>query len=135
MLHTFICSLARSKYLPLFPLSLIFHSVFNLNPKIYYMAGLLIFNHIHSGLLARIRWSVCISKSQRILCIPWPRRDSDLWHLVVWSNFNYLAKLFMLFFSPWEFFTSALAGLSQEFEWQQVFSKVQESSKYSGRSQ
>ena len=36
----------------------------------------------------------------------------------------------------WEFFTPALSdGFSQEFEWQQVPSSLQDSSKYSGRSQ
>ena len=37
---------------------------------------------------------------------------------------------------PWEFFTSALAdSLSLEFKWQRVSSCLQDSSKYSGRSQ
>ena len=41
-----------------------------------------------------------------------------------------------LLFTPWEFFTSALAdGFSLEFEWQQVSSSLQDSSQYSGRSQ
>ena len=36
----------------------------------------------------------------------------------------------------WEFFKSTLAdGLSLESEWQQVFSNLQDSSQYSGRSQ
>ena len=34
-----------------------------------------------------------------------------------------------------ESFTSALVGLSLEFEWQQVSSSLQDSSQYSGRSQ
>ena len=38
--------------------------------------------------------------------------------------------------TPLEFFTLALAdGLSLEFEWQQVYSSLQDSSKYSGCSQ
>ena len=42
----------------------------------------------------------------------------------------------ILIFTPWEFFTLVLADdLSREFEWQQVFSSLQDSSQYSGRSQ
>ena len=37
---------------------------------------------------------------------------------------------------PWELLTSVLAdGLSLEFEWQEISSSLQDSSKYSGRSQ
>ena len=72
------------------------------------------------GLLAWIRWSVCISKSQRILCILSSKTDFR------WC----------ILFTPLEFFPSALAnGLSLEFEWQQVFLSLQDSSQYSGRSQ
>ena len=41
-----------------------------------------------SGRLVRIRWSVCISKSQRVLCVSFSRTDSGLciYHLFVWSN-------------------------------------------------
>ena len=43
--------------------------------------------------------------------------------------------LFLLLFTPLEFFTSVLAdGFSQEFEWQQVSSSLQDSSQDSGRS-
>ena len=50
--------------------------------------------------------------------------------LVDSSNSNFILSI------PWEFFTSALAdGLSLESEWQQVFSSLQDSSQYSGRSQ
>ena len=42
----------------------------------------------------------------------------------------------IIIFTPWEFFTSALAGgLSLKFEWQQVSSSLQDSSQYSGCSQ
>ena len=42
--------------------------------------------------LAEIRWSVCISKSQRSLCISFSRTDAWLciYHLFIWSNFNFL---------------------------------------------
>ena len=44
--------------------------------------------------------------------------------------------LLLLLFTPWEFFTSALAnGLSLEFKWQQISSSLQDSSQYSGHSQ
>ena len=41
------------------------------------------------GLLDKIRWSVCFSESQRILCDSFSRTDSSLckYHLAVWSNF------------------------------------------------
>ena len=37
-------------------------------------------------------WSVCTSKSHRILCVFFSKRDSDLYiyQLFVWSNFNFL---------------------------------------------
>ena len=44
-----------------------------------------------SGLLAGIRWPVCISKFQIILCFRFSGAESDLraYHLAVWSNFNF----------------------------------------------
>ena len=47
---------------------------------------------IRSSCLAEIRWSICISKSQRSLCVSFTRTDSGLciFHLFVWSNFNIL---------------------------------------------
>ena len=50
-----------------------------------------------SGRMAGIRWSVCISKFQRILCISFSRMDSGLciYYLFVWSNLNLLHN------SPW----------------------------------
>ena len=44
------------------------------------------------GLLARIRWSVCISKSRRNLCVSFSRMYSGLYiyHLILWSNFHFL---------------------------------------------
>ena len=45
-----------------------------------------------SDRLADIRWSVCISKSQRSLCILFFRTDVGLcvYHLFTWSDFNFL---------------------------------------------
>ena len=61
-----------------------------LNEKVIF---LLIIN-TGSGLLAGVRWSVCIAKSQAILCISFSRTDSDLWiyHLWVWSKFYHFAQ-------------------------------------------
>ena len=43
---------------------------------------------MRSGLLAGIRWSIWISKSQRILCVSFSSTDYGLciYYLVVWSN-------------------------------------------------
>ena len=45
-----------------------------------------------SGCLAEIRWSVCISKFQRSLCVLFSRTESGLciYHLFAWSHFNFL---------------------------------------------
>ena len=47
---------------------------------------------IRSGRLAEIWWSICISKSQRSMCVSFFRIDSGLcsYHSFVWSNFNFL---------------------------------------------
>ena len=47
---------------------------------------------IKSGLLAGIRWSVCILKSHRSLCVAFSRTGAGLciYHLLVWSNLNFL---------------------------------------------
>ena len=137
------------------------------NGKVHYSASsfffLLTINR--SGRLVEIRWSVCITKSQRILCVSFSRMDSGLCthHLFIWSNSNFLHNsqwitfltqlcliLYSLctnllhslimwcysYFAPWEFFASALAdGLSLELEWQKVSSNLQDTSQYSGRSQ
>ena len=50
------------------------------------------FMHIRSGLLGEIRWSVCMSKSPRSLCMLFSRTGAWLciYHLLVWSNLNFL---------------------------------------------
>ena len=47
---------------------------------------------IRSGLLAGIRWSVCMLKSYRSLCVSFSRTGAGLciYHLLVWSNLDYL---------------------------------------------
>ena len=55
-----------------------------------------------SGLLARIRWSVCISKSQRILWVSFSSTDFGLFihHLVEWTNFSFLHNSQWFIFPP-----------------------------------
>ena len=47
---------------------------------------------IRSGLLAGIRWSVCMLKSHRSLCVSFSMTGAGLgkYHLLVWSNLNFL---------------------------------------------
>ena len=47
---------------------------------------------IRSGLLAGIRWSICMLKFQRSLCVSFSRTGAGLciYHLLVWSNLNFL---------------------------------------------
>ena len=52
------------------------------------------------------------------------------------SDFNLTRYPLLLLFTPFEFFTLALAdGFSLESEWQQLFLSLQDSSQYSGRLQ
>ena len=57
--------------------------------KFFFCFGFII---IRSGRLAEIRWAVCISKSQKGLCVSFTRTDFGwcLYHLFVLSNFNFL---------------------------------------------
>ena len=47
---------------------------------------------IRSSLRAEIRWSICISKSHRSLCVSFSRTGAGLciYHLLAWSNLNFL---------------------------------------------
>ena len=116
---------------------------------------------IRSGLLAENRWSVCMSKSQRSLCVSFSGTDAGLriYHLFVWSNLNFLHVcqwiilptqwclvlhpfiiiiiiIIIIIVHSLELFTSAIAdGPSLKSEWQQVSSCLQDSSYYSGSSQ
>ena len=47
---------------------------------------------MRSGLLAGIKWSVCMLKSHRSLCVAFSRTGAGLciYHLFVWSNWNFL---------------------------------------------
>ena len=57
----------------------------------FYLFLLLI---IRPGRLAEIRWSVCIPKSLRRLCVSFSRTDTSLcvYHLFAWSNFNFFSN-------------------------------------------
>ena len=62
--------------------------------KVDYFASSLFFLLIiiKSGLLAGIRWSVCILKSHRSLCVAFSRTGAGLckYHFLVWPNLNFL---------------------------------------------
>ena len=63
--------------------------------KVDYFASSLLFFLliiIKSGLLAGIRWSVCMLKSHRSLCVAFSRTGAGLciYHLLVWSDLNFL---------------------------------------------
>ena len=95
MFHSFLNSLARSRYLSFFS-----HSVVCQDNKVDNFADFLFFSFffflliiIRYGLRAEIRWSVCISKSHRNLCVSFSRTGAGLciYHLLAWSNFKFLA--------------------------------------------
>ena len=84
-----------SKVLVLIPLFIFFwfHSVVRRDSKVFNSSSCLFLLIIkRSGRLAEIRWSVCISKSQRSLCFSFSWIDSGLciYHLFVRSNFYFL---------------------------------------------
>ena len=111
MFHRFLSSLARSNYLPLFLLSLIFtlgsaRSAKSTRWQFLFFISFFFFSIINrSGLLVGIRWSVCISKSLKILCISFSRTDFGLYiyYLVVWSNFTILQNSQWITFPPSRF--------------------------------
>ena len=103
MFHSFFNSLARSRYLFFFShtFSFILWSARTSKSTILQVLFFLLII-IKSGFLTGIRWSVCMSKSPRSLCVSFSRTGT-----------------------PWEFFTSALAAdFSLEFDWQQVSSSL-----------
>ena len=66
-----------------------------------------------SGHLVKIRWSVCISKSHRVLCVSFSWMVSGLCISLLVIRLN-------LLFTPWEFFTSVLLLLLL-FVWTQLY--------------
>ena len=93
MFHSFFNSLARSRYLSFFlhSFSFILWSAGTAKSTILQVLFFLLII-IRSGLLAEIRWSVCMSKSHRSLCVSFSWTDAGLciYHLVVWSDLNFL---------------------------------------------
>ena len=109
---------------------------------------------IRSGCQAEIKWSVCMSKFHRSLCVSfsWTNVGLFIYHLFVGSNFNFLCnsqwitlttQSFLVLYSfctdlllsliMWlivcEFFIVALASdISLESKWQQVSSGLPDSS-------
>ena len=90
--HSFFSSLARSGCLSLFSLSFIFPLCYAWTAKSTIRQFLFFFFFLLSLGLTESKWSVCILKSQRTLCISFSRTDSGLciYHLFVWSNLNFL---------------------------------------------
>ena len=95
MFHSFFSSLARSRYLSFFSHSFCFilwsaGTAKSTILQVLFFFFLLII--IKSGLLAGIRWSVCILKSHGSLCESFSRTGAGLciYHLLVWSNLNFL---------------------------------------------
>ena len=122
MFHSFLCSLATSKYSSFFSLSLIFTQW---SGKVYYSVSFLSLSLSLSlslylslslsfffcflliitrpGLLTGIRWSFCIWKFQRISCVSFSRMNSGLciYNLVLCSNFNFLHYFRSITFPTW----------------------------------
>ena len=93
MFHSFFNSLAKSMYLSFFShyFSLILWSAETAKSTILQVLCFLLVI-ISSGLLAEMRWSVCMSKSHGSLCVLFSRTGAGLCihHLFVWSNLNFL---------------------------------------------
>ena len=94
MFHSFFSSLARSRYLSFFShsFSFILWSAGTAKSTILQVLFILLIIIIRFGLLAEIRWSVCMSKSHRSLCVLFSKTVAGLciYHLFVWSNLNCL---------------------------------------------
>ena len=93
MFHGFFNSLERLRYLSFFShsFSFILWSAGTAKSTILQVLFFLLII-IWSGVLAKIRWSVCMSKSHRSLCVLFSRTGAGLciYHLFVWSNLNFL---------------------------------------------
>ena len=93
MFHSSFYSLARSRYWSFFShsFSFILWSAGTVRSTILQILFFLLII-IRSGLLAEIRWSVCMSKWHRLLSESFSRTGARLciYHLLVWSNLNFL---------------------------------------------
>ena len=94
MFHTLFNSIARSRYFSLFSHSFCFilwsagTAKSTILQIFFFFFFLLIIKR--SGLLAEIRWSVCMSKSHRSLCVSFSRTCAGLciYNLLAWSDLN-----------------------------------------------
>ena len=93
MFHSFFNSLERSRYLSFFShsFSFILWSAGTAKSTILQVLFFILII-IRSGLLAGIRWSVCMLKFHGSLCVAFSRTGAGLciYHLLVWSNLNFL---------------------------------------------
>ena len=93
MFHSFFNSLAGSRYLSFFSNSFrfILWSAGTAKSTILQILFFLLII-IRSGLLAKIRWSICLPEFHRSLCVSFFRTDAGLCicHLFVWSNVTFL---------------------------------------------
>ena len=93
MFHSFFNFLARSTNLSFFfpSFRFILLSAGTAKSTILQILFLLLII-MRSGLLAGIRWSVCMLKSHKSLCESFSRTGAGLciYHLFVWSNWNFL---------------------------------------------
>ena len=94
MFHSFFNSLARSCQLSYFSHYFSLSLLSSRNSNVYNFANSLFFllTIIRSGLLAENKWSVCMSKSHRSLCVLFSRVAAGLYiyHLFLRSNLNFL---------------------------------------------
>ena len=151
MFHSFFNSLARLWYLSFFSnsFSFILWSAGTAKSTIlqvlfFFSFFLFLLIIIRTGLLTEIRWSVCISMSNRSLCVSFSRTGAVLCMYYsygqIWISCTSPSGLpcrpsrVSTYFPSCKFFTPALDGLSQKSEWQQVSSGFRDSSQYSGRS-
>ena len=91
MFHSCFNSLARSRCLSFFSLSFIF-ILWSAGTANFTDSLFLLLIIMRCGLLAGIRWSVCMLRSYRSLCESFSRTGVGLciYHLFVWSNWNFL---------------------------------------------
>ena len=90
MFHSFFNSLARTRYLSFFS----HYPDVSLDSKVDNFANslFLLLIIIRSCLLTGFRWSVCLLKSCRSLCVSFSCAGAELciYHFLVWSNLNFL---------------------------------------------
>ena len=99
MFQSFSSFIARSTYSSLFLLSFSFTrwsagaTKSTIRQVLLFFLRFFFYQTItRSGRLAKIRWSISITKFRRILCVSFSRTNSGLciYHLFVWSNLNFL---------------------------------------------